>query len=870
MKYGDFSLSYPVVYFNVDVTYFDARKSTAIEWCVLELLRKVQKMPKYATVSLDELFSRIFKIDNPDLLVKPCIIELQGTLGAIDMEKIIYDTTRLADIPAGSLHLTEKGLEMHEKGLLPGRDTLKSEELFFDITSETVGFSGSDKKSQTSAPLGIPIVDEYDRRQWWYENKIEKSIIRSYVSFATRDFLNSRLEQGSYLSKSSVIKDISLSLPENKFYIEPLWINKHIQVGFTKNMLLTTDNLQKPFEEHIIAAALCRESGWENLIDNNFINDFHVQNVDEEYISFIKPEYADTTIASFIRNTPAFFIDKRILKNDIPLKFAKETPKVIISCDNRLNDFSVESGTSDCPRLLMINLPKGTNLSASGVLLESIQNALVIGRFTIIVVNKTNSYSTILGATTRKPGIDLKHLSKEIFSRFSTASEDLIYMLPAFGNDDLFLSTINTRISHISNISERASFIETVNEKSQRFLNRTMLTDDFIKEKLVSEITIGQIDFYEAEKKLYEASSVKIFRNNRDLARQYAEKVLSLCSISKADDLWRLIDRADALGEKNWTKKNPAVQKLFTPDILRNIASKCMDENFGKIPEYTPFESVLKSYIENLKKLEFELHKQRIKLWEEESENSVIQKLLVTSQEDLGKINNLLNLLRERKKQLDEYLANAGILGKDTEESGLFITFMESIETFSDSFKKQEMHFGTICNAIGFFFDDKTVRYDKIYVPDTNALIDHPELIDRFTFINAALVIPQKVIDELDKLKDDHLGWRKEDGLTNKARNARAASGKIQEYQQQKKAPWLTIGKAHPELLSDELDKKKPDNLILSVALRYLAKKPVIITGDKNLSIIADAAKVECMTVEKFLTVTEPKNAKNKEKGKRK
>ena len=848
MKFKNVTVSYPNIYFKTDITHFSSRHSTVIEWCVLELLKKVGEMPKYAEASLDELLYRIFKIDNSDILVKPCIMELQENLQAISRENTVYDETSLKEVPAGNLRLTPQGLEMHKKGLLPGSDAVKTEEILFNLKNRNIIFF-KQRGNLTEEPKGIPIIDD--------ETDLDSIPL---PESEIKEFLQTLLVRKQYLSPTSVIKDISISDDAKSYAV--MWNNKNIAVGLTKNMVLAADSLDSLFEKQIVADALFSKADLRNFINTDFIN-IPVQNVDDEYKSIIDSDELENSINRSIDTNPAFFINKKNLDGtpfftETIFNSVKNKPKVIVLCGGKSEKFSVESGTETSDKHLLITLPEKKSSIASEILFCGTQTTLVLGKFTIRLSEdaQAETITPVLCAEPLKQKVDLKSVSAEVFSTFSSKNEDLVYMLPAFGNDDLFLTAIDERVSRIPTISERASFIESVNEKSKRFLDRVMLQNDFIEKKLLSEIEFSSLDFTEAENKLSEAVSVPILQNNTELGEKYAQKVLSVCTVSKADDLWRLLDKAQTIGKKNWVKDTPVVTKLFTLEIMKDIASKCFNRDFNKIPEYTPFEPALKSYIEQLEKLSSQMKQCSISLFDAESKESVTQKLLTTSSEHLKKIKELLKLYRNLEKPLNEYLSQKTGLEETTNGRSAFMTFMDSVENLPKSFKSLEFQLQTIFEAIEFFFDDKTLRYERVYIPDTNALIDHPELLDRFQKINAALVIPHKVIDELDKIKDET--------AEDTARQARTASRKIQEYQQTKHVPWLTVGEAHPELLSKDLDKEKADNIILSVALKYLHQKPVIITGDRNFSIIAYAEKVKCISADEFLGIKSKKEKQHK------
>lgn len=133
MIISEIVLSYPCVKYRVEVTHFTARKSTAIEWLILESIEKCDAMPKYAGISIDAFFSQIFAITDTDRLIKPCLLSLQD-LGAISAYEI-SDETELSTVRMSSLQLTESGREMQRQGLLPGSMAEDAFIIYYDAIS---------------------------------------------------------------------------------------------------------------------------------------------------------------------------------------------------------------------------------------------------------------------------------------------------------------------------------------------------------------------------------------------------------------------------------------------------------------------------------------------------------------------------------------------------------------------------------------------------------------------------------------------------------------------------------------------------------------------------------------------------------------
>jgi rRNA-processing protein FCF1 len=129
------------------------------------------------------------------------------------------------------------------------------------------------------------------------------------------------------------------------------------------------------------------------------------------------------------------------------------------------------------------------------------------------------------------------------------------------------------------------------------------------------------------------------------------------------------------------------------------------------------------------------------------------------------------------------------------------------------------------------------VNFEHIFVVDTNALIDCPDLPERLR-PTQLLVLPATVIDELDKKKTEP---QLRDRCAAAVRQLRAMP-----------AAKIRFENADVNLLPDDY-RKTADNRILAVALKYTGANLRLVTGDQNLSLKAQAMKIVAVGVERFM-----------------
>lgn len=126
------------------------------------------------------------------------------------------------------------------------------------------------------------------------------------------------------------------------------------------------------------------------------------------------------------------------------------------------------------------------------------------------------------------------------------------------------------------------------------------------------------------------------------------------------------------------------------------------------------------------------------------------------------------------------------------------------------------------------------------YIIDTNVFVNCPDIINRISS-EYPVILSAKVADELDKMKiklDEQGKQNAEKAL----RNLNNISGReiIYEF-------------ADTSLLPDDFDRRSPDNMILSVALKYKEENPIMLTSDNGLQLKSKIFKISTISLKNFL-----------------
>lgn len=131
------------------------------------------------------------------------------------------------------------------------------------------------------------------------------------------------------------------------------------------------------------------------------------------------------------------------------------------------------------------------------------------------------------------------------------------------------------------------------------------------------------------------------------------------------------------------------------------------------------------------------------------------------------------------------------------------------------------------------------VNKKNYYIIDTNVFVDCPEIISRIDK-KIPIILSAKVTDELDRLKIKDEQTKKNAETALRLLNSEKEHEIIYEF-------------ADTSLLPDDFDKRSPDNMILSVALKYRNENPVMLTSDNGLQLKSKIFKITTISLKSFL-----------------
>ncbi len=143
--------------------------------------------------------------------------------------------------------------------------------------------------------------------------------------------------------------------------------------------------------------------------------------------------------------------------------------------------------------------------------------------------------------------------------------------------------------------------------------------------------------------------------------------------------------------------------------------------------------------------------------------------------------------------------------------SGVVLALNESISSYESQLNNRENYL-------------RQELLPKNYIIDTNVFVYFPEIMD-YVGKDDNTILSLRVLEELDKLKVTLDGKDK--------RNVKKAIKEIN-HKIRMKSSTFRMESADSRLLPEDFDKANPDNLILSVALKYKDRNPFLVTCDVN------------------------------------
>lgn len=810
MNFTEIILSYPYIKYRAEVSHFTSRKSTAIEWVILEAINKCEKLPEYSGISIANFFEQLFTISDADLLIRPVLISLQD-IGAI----IIYgidDDTELNTVAMSNLRLTPTGREMQSQGLLPGVSSQEIFSIYYDLVE---GVLKEETNLYKTKSTGTPIIDNLN------EYKFPEGTIREWFSKIQN---NKKQSKFNWLTPTTKIETI---YPLDS---ELYWKNVTRKVELVDGMRWKISDIE------------------DLNIDEVSLKKFNVLNLDElenlPYLEIKNPDEEIKKLVSF--NEIGKLVEDLLEKEDLFCVEAKYYKDVKVKQPNRknirigivfgANKFEVKNSKMQ----IIIYIPD-YDLNNQGLFFNTSNS--VKACITTVSAGEV-SKNIPIAYIPREYKNNLPNTIANTVAKYYTQDNIILFALYELGLKDLFLEYVTNIVSENKELDDKAKIIESFNQKSKEFYGKNVILatdkENFLIDK--DYIIKHSKNIENAKKIINDYAEINAFKQDDTLFQKMMQIVIKHVGVQDSlEDIWSFwkIIASAKKAHINWITKMELHKYLYSEKSILNFFNRFKEENLFEIDEYT----IVEKTILNLKRISLQIKKliPELNLYKTVSNEKYNE--IVLAHKDILK--DLYEKVRQWKKDEEEFINKVFNLDEFLKTDNPFMNVKKNIDALR--------------NALATFFDDSFMKFNEVYIADTSILLNEPNLISWFDGKKTLLVIPMIVLDELDGLKNSE-----DEEIAKKAREI------IRNISKYSNCDWLNIKESsYPDLISKDLDKERNDNKILSIAIKYCTKKPILLTDDTNFGNIAIANNIETMNLESYLTIKQAEKTTNKDSKKK-
>ena len=788
MTIGEVKLAYPYARFTTHVSHFTARDSTAIEWMILEAIDHCAKFPEYGDLPVGTLFHEIFVIADPNLIILPCLLLLQD-LGAITAESV-SDETDLDDVHMRDLRLTEKGEEMQRTGQLPGEMNMNLFQVDYDpvldrLISAPIGKNADEPDGiqvlelKSSADVLFPIRQILDMLESEQE-KHPKGDGRFPWLLASTQI--DRIDQaGVVLFWRSVTKNVLLG-PGMECRIES------VDDSRLNALSLETLAFDEPEET-------------ENLPS------IQAADPDQELGEVFRIGKIAPLIREHLRSDALAVVNKNYAAEGNAgsgKKDARTRVLIVQGCEKSAAALRNKQLVVEVPEQL---LPEGTVFASS-------ETRICVGKCRLRAAGAAREVA--IGFLPPSCGIHVEGLIADAVTRHAEEAPLGLMALYAMGRSEEFLNQIREMCGRKANISEKNKLLQELNQAGLQSVGQKCISQEAVAEILVDSnyIRTGCTGIDGALNVLAEYEAVSDFRQRDELYRDVLRQILlQLPQAAGLTDLYRLWEHVTGIkrSHMNWVNQNKFFQRLYSKHVMDELFEAFPGDGFFSLvlDEYTPVEQTLAemrraadSVLGRLPELG--------NGWDSEN----VREAVLAHQEDIRRFQSDIRTWQNAEERFEERIGS-----------------LEEYARPGSGFAAMAALMNRMADTLAVFMEDSAIKYRSVVVADTCALMNRPELISWFDDGKAMLIIPQIVLGQLDekKISEDE----------EEAYKSREAIRQINNY---RPFEWLNLGEvSDPSLLNRDLDSNSSDNRILSVALRYIVKLPILLTDDINFRNIADA-----------------------------
>ena len=650
MNFTEIILSYPCIKYRAEVSHFTSRKSTAIEWVILEAINKCKKFPDYSGISIANFFEKLFTISDADLLIRPVLISLQD-IGAIIISGI-DDETELNTVAMNNLRLTPTGRKMQSLGLLPGVSSQEIFSIYYDLVE---GVLKEEINLYKKKSTGISIIDNPN------EHKFPEGTIREWFSKIQN---NKKQSKFNWLTPTTKIETI---YPLDS---ELYWKNITKKVELVDGMKWKISDI----EDQNIDEVSLKKFNVPNLDELENLPYLEIKNPDEEIKKFLSFNEINKLIEEFLEKEDLFCVEAKYYK-DIKVKQLNRK-SIRIGIVFGADKFEVKKSKIQ----LIIHIPD-YDLNTQGLFFNT--------------TNCVNACITTVSAGEVSKNIPIAYIPKEYknnlpntivttVDKYYTQDNIILFALYELGLKDLFLEYVTNIVSENKKLDDKAKIIELFNEKSKDFYGKNAILSTDKEKFLIDEdyIIEHSKNIETAKKIINDYAEINIFKQDDTLFQKMLQIIIEHVGVQDSlEDIWSFwkVIASTKKAHINWISKMELHKYLYSEKSILNFFNRFKDENLSEIDEYT----IVEKTILNLKRISLQIEKliPELNLYQTVSNEKYNE--IVLAHKDILK--DLYEKVRQWKKDEEEFINKVFNLDEFLKTDNPFMNVKKNIDALRNA-----------------------------------------------------------------------------------------------------------------------------------------------------------------------------------------
>ncbi len=578
-------ISYPFIKYATRVTHATARQSTAFEWLFLESLIQAEDT-EFSEMNMDEFFRTYFKIDNPDVLMKPVLKRLYD-LKAVACPSLTDDTS-LSELSLDDVEVLPLGREMQQKGLLPAESSDDSLDVLFDVTQKKLDWEN--KKLSAEADGNYVQFDEF---------AFPEREVRDYIESQKPSASSENPEDEKQSEENSGSKKGKKKKKKNSKKIDWLKDNTEIESVVPTKTETLFDNISRKVHlkdglvwkiesNKVTELEEASLENFENPVPESLANvpDTKVTKPDEEIAQVIRFEELQGRIGKYAtdNNYQTVVIDSRFFDKNALAQNNQAGRKNKNKDDKKSFKIRIVSGAeklaaNSADGMLILSFPE--ELLASNCLLMTENFSLIAERFLVRAGDVSRSLTFAYLPKNKKPG--LQEFIRSLVQKYGKELPAVLFLLNEVnGMKDEFKKYFGELVS-AGTMQEKAKKIEELNSLSAELTGKKYISDEEIialiidKEQIQSKVT----DIASAQAVIEEYAAISVVKNQvlRDLLKFVLEQMMPTDSV---EEIWSFLDfiRQCSPDSVGYLDKQGLLGKLYSAQAKNSVFKKVFGSEF--------------------------------------------------------------------------------------------------------------------------------------------------------------------------------------------------------------------------------------------------------------------------------------------------